>query len=48
MSMEMVESETKNEEVDKEIMPQSESSSRDFNNKKHIFNKTPGEVYQSK
>jgi hypothetical protein len=29
-------------------MPQSERNSRDFNNKKHVFSKTLGAVYQSK
>jgi hypothetical protein len=29
-------------------MPQSEGSLRAFNNKKHLFDKTPGAVYQSK
>jgi hypothetical protein len=29
-------------------MPQSESSSRDFSSKKHIFDRAPGEIYQSK
>jgi hypothetical protein len=48
MSMEMVESATKNEEAGTESMPQSESISRDFSSKKHIFNKTPGAFYQSK
>jgi hypothetical protein len=48
MSMEMVESGTKNEEVGIGSMLQSEGISRDFNNKKHVFDKTPGAVYQSK
>jgi hypothetical protein len=29
-------------------MPQSESSSRFFSSKKHVYSKTPGAVYQSK
>ena len=48
MSMDMVESRNKNEEANAESMPQGESSSRTFNNKKHIFSKTPGAVYQSR
>jgi hypothetical protein len=48
MNMEMVESRTKNEEASTEGIPQSEGSSRDFSNKKHVFDKTPGAVYQSK
>jgi hypothetical protein len=48
MSMEMVESVTKNEEAGTGSMPQSESSSRVFSSKKHVFGKTPGAVYQSK
>jgi hypothetical protein len=46
--MEMIESATKNEEVGTRSMPQSESSTKVFNNKKHIFSKTPGAIYQSK
>jgi hypothetical protein len=45
MSMEMVESATKNKETSTGSMPQSESSSRVFSNKKHVYSKTPGEVY---
>ena len=45
--MDMVESGTK-EEAGKRIMPQSESISRDFSSKNHIFDKAPGAVYQSK
>jgi hypothetical protein len=48
MSMEMVESASKNEEVGTGSMPQSESSSMVFNSRKHVYNKTPREVYQSK
>ena len=48
MNMEMVESRTKNEETNIDSMPQGESSSRDFSNKKNVFNKTPGAIYQSK
>jgi hypothetical protein len=48
MNMEMVESVTQNEEAGTGSMPQSESISRVFRNKKHVFGKTPGEVYQSK
>jgi hypothetical protein len=48
MSMDMVESATKNEKVGIGSMPQSESNSRVFSNKKHIFSKTPRGVYQSK
>jgi hypothetical protein len=47
-SMEMVEGATKNKDAGKGSKPQSESSSRVFSNKKHIFSKTPGAVYQSK
>jgi hypothetical protein len=47
-SMEVVEGATKNEEVGTGSMPQSESITRVFSSKKHIFNKTPGAVYQSK
>ena len=46
--MDMVESSTSKEETSKISMPQNESSSRDFSNKKHIFDKAPGAVYQSK
>jgi len=44
VSMDMVESGTSKEEVGKRIMPQSESSSRAFRSKKHIFDKAPGAV----
>ena len=44
----MVESITKNKEVNTENMPQGESSSRVSSSKKHVFSKTPGVVYQSK
>jgi hypothetical protein len=47
-SMEMVEGVTKNEEVGTGSKPQGQSSLRVFNSKKHIFSKTPREVYQSK
>jgi hypothetical protein len=47
-SMEMVEGATNNEEDGTGSIPQSESSSRIFSSKKHIFSKTPGVVYQSK
>jgi len=46
--MDMVESGTSKEEGGKKFMPQSERNSRAFSNKKHIFYKAPGEVYQSK
>jgi hypothetical protein len=46
--MEMVESATKNEEVGTGIVPQSESNTKVFSSKKHIFSKTPGAIYQSK
>jgi hypothetical protein len=48
LSMYMVESGTNKEEDGKISIPQSESISRDFRNKKHIFDKAPGLVYQSK
>jgi hypothetical protein len=48
MSMEMVEVITKNKEASTRSMPQSESSTRVFSSKKHIFSKTPRAVYQSK
>jgi hypothetical protein len=48
MSMEMVESVTKNEDVGTRSMPQSESNSRVFSSKKHVFGKRHGAVYQSK
>jgi hypothetical protein len=48
INMEMVEGATKNEEVGTGSMPQRESSTRVFNNKKHIFRRTPRAVYQSK
>jgi hypothetical protein len=48
VSMDMVESGTNKEEAGKRSMPQSESISRSFSNKKHIFDKAPGAVYQSK
>jgi hypothetical protein len=48
VSMDMVESGTIKEETGKRNMPQGESSSRDFGSKKHIFDKAPGAVYQSK
>jgi hypothetical protein len=47
-SMGMVERVTKNEEAGTGSMPQSESSSRVFRSKKHVFGKTLGVVYQSK
>jgi hypothetical protein len=47
-SMDMVEGATKNEEAVTESMPQSESSTRVFSSKKHIFSKILGAVYQSK
>jgi hypothetical protein len=47
-SMEMVESATKNEEDGTVSMPQSQRRSRVFNNKKHVYSKTPGAIYQSK
>jgi hypothetical protein len=47
-NMEMVESVTQNEEAGTGNMPQGESSSRVFSSKKHIFGKTPREIYQSK
>jgi hypothetical protein len=46
--MEMMKSVVKNEEVGTGSMPQSENNSWVFNNKKHVFSKTPGEVYQCK
>jgi hypothetical protein len=46
--MDMVESGTNKEEAGKRSMPQSESSSRAFNNKKHVFDQTPRAVYQSR
>jgi hypothetical protein len=48
VSMDMVESGTNKEEYGKRIMAQSESNSIDFSRKKHIFDKAPGAVYQSK
>jgi hypothetical protein len=48
MSMEMVEGATKNEEAGTGRNPQSEIISRVFSSKKHIFNKKPRAVYQSK
>ena len=48
VTMDMEESGTNKEEVGKRSMPQSESSSRAFSSKKHIFDKAPGAVYQSK
>ena len=48
MSMEMVEGATKNEEIGTGSMPQSESRTRVFSSKKHIFSKIPRAVYQSK
>jgi hypothetical protein len=48
VNMDMVESGTNNEEAGKRSMPQSERISRDFSNKKHIFDKAPVAVYQSK
>jgi hypothetical protein len=44
-SMEMVESVTKNEEAGTGSMPQSESNSRVFSSKKHVYRKTHGAVY---
>jgi hypothetical protein len=46
--MEMVEGATKNEEAGTGSMPQSESSTKVFSSRKHIFSQTPGAVYQSK
>jgi hypothetical protein len=46
--MEMVEGETKNEEAVTGSMPQSESNTKVFSSRKHIFSQTPGAVYQSK
>jgi hypothetical protein len=48
MNMDMVESRTKNKEANIGNMPKGESNSRDFSSKKHVFNKAPGAVYQSK
>jgi hypothetical protein len=48
MSMEVVESITKNEESNIESMPHGEIISRASSNKKHVFNKAAGVVYQSK
>jgi hypothetical protein len=48
MSMDMVEGATKNEEDGIGSMPQSESNTRVFSSKKHIFSKTPRAIYQSK
>jgi hypothetical protein len=48
MNMDMVESGTKMEEVSTKSIPQSEGGSRDFRSNKNVFDKTPGEVYQSK
>jgi hypothetical protein len=48
VSMDIVESGTNKEEDGKRSMPQSESNSRDFSSKKHIFYKAPGAVYQYK
>jgi len=48
VSMDMVEISTSKEEAGKRGMPQSESSSKYFNNKKHIFDKAPRVAYQSK
>jgi hypothetical protein len=46
--MDMAESGTNNVEFGKGSKLQSEGSSRTFSKKKHIFDKAPGEVYQSK
>jgi hypothetical protein len=46
--MDMVESGTSKEEAGKRRIPQSESISKAFSIKKHIFDKTPGATYQSK
>jgi hypothetical protein len=46
--MDMVESRTKNKEANIGNIPQGEISSRYFSSKKHVFNKSPREVYQSK
>jgi hypothetical protein len=46
--MEMVEGVGNNEEASTGSMPQSESNTRVFSSKKHIFRKTPGVVYKSK
>ena len=48
MSMEMVESRTKNKEANTKSMPQGEIISRDFCCKIHVFSKTLGAVYQSR
>jgi hypothetical protein len=48
VNMDMVESATIIVEVDKGSKLQSERSSRNFSNKKHIFDKTSGATYQSK
>jgi hypothetical protein len=45
MSMEMVESVTKNEEACTASTTQSKRNPLVFNRKKHIFSKTPGAVY---
>jgi len=44
-SMEMMESETKNEEAGTGSMPQSESSTRVFSSKKNVFSNKPRAVY---
>jgi hypothetical protein len=46
--MEMVESATKNAGASIGSMPQSEINTKIFSSRKHIFSKTPGEIYQSK
>jgi hypothetical protein len=46
--MEMVEGVTKNEEAGTENRTQTESNTKVFSSRKHIFSQTPGAVYQSK
>jgi phage terminase small subunit len=48
VNMDMVESGINNVEVGKGSKLQSEGNSRNFNNKKHIFDKAAGATYQSK
>jgi hypothetical protein len=48
VNLDMVESGTSTVEVEKERKLQSEGGSRTFSNKKHIFDKTSEETYQSK
>ena len=47
-SMEMVEGATKNEEAGTRNMPQTESNTKVFSSRKHIFSQTPRAVYHSK